>query len=320
MPNVSIIICTYNRSELLRDCLQSLVDQTADKSLYEVVVINNNSTDATLLTAEFFHDKFVHFKVVTEKKQGLSHARNRGWQEASAEWVSYLDDDAKARPDSIERVVELIDSGNFDCFGGRVEPWYKYGKPKWHKADYDNICKSFKSSCVLPDSYTISGGVFMTVKKHLLESSEGFPTHLGMSGQHLGYGEETFVQMKIKKQGCRVGYDPDLIVDHLVGPAKMTPLFFIVSAYKKGCISWMAFDVPVTWGSVFRRLVNSAGSFVVKTGSCLWRCLFEKNFYWQNAAIEGVSDAAYLFGAFCSGVSGMIVEKKTINLCRHSHP
>ncbi len=73
---------------------------------------------------------------MTEFAQGLSHARNRGYREAQAAWVAYMDDDAKAYPDFVERILYITDQYPFDAVGGMFLPWYKYGKPKWFRDTY----------------------------------------------------------------------------------------------------------------------------------------------------------------------------------------
>ena len=69
---ISVIVCTYNRSYILADCLESLQKQTVDKSLYEVLVVNNNSTDKTQEIAENYVINHANFRVVFESQQGLS--------------------------------------------------------------------------------------------------------------------------------------------------------------------------------------------------------------------------------------------------------
>ena len=80
---LSIIICTYNRDDFISICLESCKNQTIDYNQYEIVLINNNSTDSTeKLCLEFQKDNpSVNFNYYIEKTQGLSAARNRGIRE-----------------------------------------------------------------------------------------------------------------------------------------------------------------------------------------------------------------------------------------------
>jgi len=128
---LTILICTYNRVAILEECLASFVNQTINNQQFEVIVINNNSTDTTQIVAEKYANNYTNFSVVKELNQGLSHARNRGYQEAASDWVAYVDDDAKAHPNFVEQALWTINNHEFDAFGGIYLPWYKYGKPKW---------------------------------------------------------------------------------------------------------------------------------------------------------------------------------------------
>ncbi|MFH1754161.1 MAG: glycosyltransferase family A protein, partial [Candidatus Latescibacterota bacterium] len=105
MVKLSVIVCTYNRSPLLVSCLDSLVNQTLPVTNFEIVLVNNNSTDDTQAIAERYAGGHGNIRVINELKQGLSHARNRGWQEAKGKYVAYIDDDAKTLSDWAGRVV-----------------------------------------------------------------------------------------------------------------------------------------------------------------------------------------------------------------------
>ncbi|MFX6888208.1 glycosyltransferase, partial [Acinetobacter baumannii] len=77
---ISIVICTYNRAQYLPDALDSLHHQTIDKQLYEIIVVNNNSTDNTAEVCEAYIKKYRDLSItyLLETKQGASFARNSG--------------------------------------------------------------------------------------------------------------------------------------------------------------------------------------------------------------------------------------------------
>jgi len=79
---LSVIICTYNRAELLKNVLQDVCEQTLADSEFEVIVVDNHSTDQTRAVAESFSQRYPNIRYCFEAQQGLSHARNRGWREA----------------------------------------------------------------------------------------------------------------------------------------------------------------------------------------------------------------------------------------------
>ena len=92
---ISVVICTHNRAGYLTKALQSLSAQSLNPDSYEVIVVDNGSTDNTREVYENIIGKtnwiYVHDPVV-----GLSHARNTGWGDAKGKFIAFMDDDAIA--------------------------------------------------------------------------------------------------------------------------------------------------------------------------------------------------------------------------------
>jgi glycosyltransferase involved in cell wall biosynthesis len=235
-PLFSVVICTYNRAQLLENCFQSLADQTLDKKLYEVIVVNNNSTDSTQRIAELFCEKEPNFRVVQEINQGLSYARNRGWQEAEGDYVAYIDDDAKASPDWLKVAYEILHSVTPAplCLGGPIYPFYLTKKPVWFKDAYEVRSMGPDSRWLSPwESFC---GSNMILKKEVFTTFGGFPTDRGVRGDQLSFGEETFLFNKIRGQSkdSYFYYGANLVVYHLVPRFKMTLSYPIKRAFVYG--------------------------------------------------------------------------------------
>lgn len=298
-PKISVIICTYNRASLLEEALQSLVNQTAGKSLYEVIVVNNNSTDNTQEIAERFAKGYDNFRVVFESQQGLSHARNRGFKEANAHWISYLDDDARVFDNYVQRINYVIVNYNFDCFGGIFLPWYKYGKPKWLPDDLVTKKRNLEDIGILKEGY-VPGSVIV-LKKSILEHVGGFLPSLGMNGSKISYGEDGFLVRKIRKEGFVIGFDPWLKVEHLVNIYKLTPWWYVKSEYAKGRVFWDTFEVTVTWGRILRSFVG--GCYQICKGLLLSSPkLLQNEYYLQNWIIDVFCPGALRIGTLASGI------------------
>src|SRR5205809_1380614 len=93
-PDISIVVCTQNRAEMLRGALASLYDLDADGFSYEIVVIDNGSTDATpevIAAAEA--ESRNPLRRIYEPEKGIVSARNRGIREARGRWIAFFDDD-----------------------------------------------------------------------------------------------------------------------------------------------------------------------------------------------------------------------------------
>lgn len=280
---VSIVVCTYNRAEILQEALQSLTNQTTNTKKFEIIIINNNSTDHTQKIAEQFAAENHNFRVIVENKQGLSHARNRGFLEAASTWVAYLDDDAKVNNKYIERMLFVISNYNFDCFGGVYLPWYKFGKPKWFKDSYGSNGFKLKKTGILENDYA-SGGVIV-FKKDVLEHFDGFDYKIGMTGEKIAYGEETLLQVKMRKEGFVIGFDPELRIEHIVSQAKLSPLWFIKSAYAVGRDYWISFDIRKTKIILVKIILGVLYHFFINSFRYSYR-LSKKNYYIQNWFID----------------------------------
>ncbi|MDZ4816299.1 MAG: glycosyltransferase family 2 protein [Verrucomicrobiota bacterium] len=215
---LSIVICTFNRARLLEIVLESLKGQTKwNDERYEVLVIDNNSTDNTALVCEQFG-----VKRVQETKQGLSHSRNRGAEESRGTYVAYVDDDCRIPEGWLEEAFKIMDREKPDVFGGPFFAFYLDPKPVWFKDAYGSWEIDGKVGDITATETTLCGGNFF-IRKELLIKMGGFDPAFGMVGGRIAYGEETVLQKRIraKKPEARFYYDPALYVYHLVRPGKM---------------------------------------------------------------------------------------------------
>ncbi len=234
-PKFSVIICTYNRADLLTHCLESLLAQEAAPHAWELLVIDNNSPDHTrALTETFFRQHpEITGRCLTETQQGLSHARNRGYREARADWVVYLDDDAKAEANFLRRTAWLIAEGGYRIVGGVYYPWYHFGRPRWWQDRYGSNALAHPSLTVPRGNYVATGGV-MLWERQLLVDLGGFDPRVGMVGTRIAYGEETYLQAKARARGIAVAYDPELIIYHVVMAEKLSVDWFFQSYFAAG--------------------------------------------------------------------------------------
>ena len=129
-PKLSICICTYNRAENLKRTLSSLVAQVGIQSeLIEVLIVDNNCTDATAEVLQAFR-KILPLRCVTERAQGLAHARNRAIAEFSGDVLLFTDDDVRLdktgcpliKTPSVAFRRQIILAGAFSRIGGRLSP------------------------------------------------------------------------------------------------------------------------------------------------------------------------------------------------------
>lgn len=114
MAEVSVIIPVYNTEPFLKDCLESVANQTFRD--FEVIVIDDGSTDRGLALAEKFAKRDSRFKVFHQENRGLSGARNTGIEKASAPWITFLDSDDLWHPQFLERLTFAMKNISADVY------------------------------------------------------------------------------------------------------------------------------------------------------------------------------------------------------------
>lgn len=228
IPQISIIICTYNREIYIINVLESLYHQTLDKDKFEVIIVNNNSTDNTeKIFQEYINNhKDAHFYYYNEINQGSSFARNLGANKAISSLLCFMDDDAIADNHYLEYIIGFFNQHTeASGLGGRIIPKYIPSEPKWMSYyvsslvgnfDYSNQIEIFRSN-----KYPLESN--MIVRKLDFEAVGGFNTALpGVVGNLRigGEGKEFF--LKLKALNKKIYYHPKICVQHIVEVKKLT--------------------------------------------------------------------------------------------------
>lgn len=226
---ISFIICTYNREQYIYECLSRLVSNTV-KEGWEIILVNNNSTDNTAAEcARFVEDyKPANYRYFEETQQGLSFARNRGIQEAKGDWLIFLDDDAMVETDYIAHLQEhLANHPEAGAFGGAIEPFFEEKQPEWlnpwsmgfvSAIDLGEQVNQFSSK-----SYPI--GANMGISRATIEQVGNFNPALGRTGNNLMGGEEKDIFSRIRQANIPILYFPGIRVRHCIPPKRTTPEF-----------------------------------------------------------------------------------------------
>ena len=225
---LSLIVCTYNRDKYLYGALQRIAENGYPVDAYEIVLVNNMSTDNTESECQRFQNDYpdIDFRYFLETQQGLSFARNRGIQESRGDTLVFLDDDSYIQPNYLINLQHQLEvCPDADAFGGKIDPVFESGEaPKWlSKWNYswvsaidmgDNVCQ-FKGK-----AFPI--GANMGIKKAMLSKIGVFNTELGRSKKNLMGGEEKDLFERIRQQGGSIYYFPDVAVQHVIPPSRTT--------------------------------------------------------------------------------------------------
>ena len=127
----SVVIPTYNRADELAPTLRSL-SALEVRAPWEVIVVDNNSTDSTRAVVEDAARGFpVELRYVFEQEQGRSAALNAGIRKSRGAVIVTTDDDVRVEPDWLERAGEALDRLECDYVGGKVLPIWMAPRPAW---------------------------------------------------------------------------------------------------------------------------------------------------------------------------------------------
>lgn len=232
----SVVICTYNRLDHLPAAIESVFAQTIDPAAYEVIVVDNASTDGTREAIEAMLPDHPNLSYIYEMRLGLATARNTGWQAARAEFVAFLDDDAKAERNWLETAAGLLEDAppNLLCVGGPIYPFYTSLRPDWWLEKYEIRTRGDAVRHLRKGEFF--SGSNMVWRKTALATYGGFEVNAGMKGNTLGMGEETALFRRIweMEEAPIFLYSPVLKVYHWVPPEKMTMRYILKRATAVG--------------------------------------------------------------------------------------
>ena len=228
----TVLICTFNRAEDLTRTLKSLA-RTRTSASWEVLVVDNNSTDRTkAVVLEHTSDFPVPIRYVFEARQGKSNALNTGMQCARAAIIVFTDDDVDVPEEWLEAAVRpLLDRRDIDYTGGPVRPAWGAPRPPWLDetgnlggtiAVKDHGCVPF----IFEDERKTPLGVNMAVRRSLIEKIGGFRPDLGRNGRSLLGQEQAEFFYRSRRAGARGLYAPDMWLIHTVPAARLTREYF----------------------------------------------------------------------------------------------
>jgi glucosyl-dolichyl phosphate glucuronosyltransferase len=291
---------------MLRGVLDSLVTQSLTKSEYEIVVVDNASTDDTGAVVKTFQTQYScpEIILVTEPTQGLGYARNTGYKNARGCYVAFIDDDCVATKDWLQTLLDCFQQVHPQPWsvGGIILPVYDDPKPSWFKDSYETDTWGDGPRVLKRgESFT---GCNMSFRKDILEKYSGFDVRLGMKGPGLSLAEETDLYRRVwsaEGENCVFYYSPQAAMLHRIDPYKMTVSYHLKRAFSSGRSSYaMAQMEPI-----LRRFVMFVGSIAfLLRHSALAVLRIRPERYWRNWAIEELYPIAYNIGRL-SGFLGI---------------
>ncbi len=229
--NLSVILCTYNRCQMLATALDSVAAQVLPASVdWEILVVDNNSRDQTREVVEGFCRTTPHCRYVFESQQGLSAARNAGIREARGEILVFVDDDVTVEPTWLKSLTAALSNGKWAGAGGRILPQGAFTPPKWLPVKE----RYAMAPLALFDPGLEAGplgeapfGANMAFRKEVFQKYGGFRTDLGRCGDSLLSNEDTEFGGRLLAAGEQLRYEPSAVVYHPVTENRIQKQYFL---------------------------------------------------------------------------------------------
>jgi glucosyl-dolichyl phosphate glucuronosyltransferase len=298
LPFVSVIIPTFNRSRLLRDTVESLLAQSYDRDRFEILVVDNNSTDDTASVIAALASDSPIVRPLVEQRRGAHFARNSGAVAAKGEILYFTDDDMIADPDLLRQLVTAFSSGiNVGSATGRVLPRWGAEPPEWVIEHCLNHLLSLNDMGHETTITDVDPGIFSCHQAVLREAffrAGGFNPDTN-AGKFVG-DNETGLNIKIGKLGYRFAYVGESVTQHVIPASRMNQRYLNSRFADQGfCDSYTSFRRGVSGtlrlgGALALHammIVPSAISAAVLRvrGRSLWRLRLARVFYFRNRAI-----------------------------------
>lgn len=224
---LTVSICTWNRSRLLRDTLQRLTELVIPEGVeWELLVVDNNSTDDTQLVLQDFMSR-LPLRCVTELRPGVSNARNTAVAQARGAYMLCTDDDVLVDRHWLEAYVEAFERhSDAVVFGGPILPWFEGEPPQWLRAVFPKVdaayaARDFAEGDQPLSDTTMAFGANMAIRTDVLKNHT-FDVALGRVQDGLLGGEETAMIRTILSAGHKGWWVSAARVEHYIPRARQS--------------------------------------------------------------------------------------------------
>ena len=267
---ISVILCTYNRSESLANALASVARSKVPESIqWEVLVVDNNSSDQTGEVVEEFCRRYPEiFRYLFEPQQGKSLALNAGIREARGDVLAFTDDDVTVEPTWLHNLTAALPSGEWAGSGGRTLPERTFSPPPWLSLEGRHAVAPLAVFDLGPAAGELTESPFgnnMAYRKEMFEKHGGFRIDLGPCPGSRGpqKSEDSEFGHRLLAAGERLHYEPSAVVYHAVPESRLQKKYFLAWWFDKARADiraagispetkWYVAGIPLV---LFRRLV-----------------------------------------------------------------
>lgn len=242
----TVIIPTYNRCLSLRRVIESVSRLDFPREQFEIVVVNNNSSDDTPKVAFSFCNSGITLKYVKEERLSFTLARNTGARAASGRILCYIDDDVVVDKLWLSAVIEAFEADDrVGVVGGPIFPLFEVEPPDWIKRYYSmSGWLSLLDDGKNPHEINYAYGPNFSVRKDVFELVGGFPPDtIGVESEgrpqviekiYIGSGD-VGLSSKVRNAKYKVVYAPEARVSHVIPPIRLTKKWWHSRFSGEGC-------------------------------------------------------------------------------------
>ena len=239
---ISVVICCYNSSWVIRRTLDALKEQRFSFSVpYEIVLVDNRCSDDTVTIAESaMKGSEIDFRIVNEDRPGLANARRKGIKEVKYDYVLYCDDDNLLCPDYVSTVVELLDNmPEVGAVGGKGIAEFEIEPPQIIK---DNISCYAVGSQINHKDWLFGAGVALrtSLVSDVYDNQQCYM--MGRKGNELMSGDDSELVLSVVLRGYKIYATNSIYYVHVLKAERLTEDYFN-RLYKGLILPIPAFDV-----------------------------------------------------------------------------
>ena len=240
MSKLTVAICTYNRAERLPKLIAALRQQRCAIP-FEILVINNNSSDRTAeVLATLANESGVSLRPVLETQQGIVFARNRALDESSAsDYLVFIDDDELPLTDFLQNAVAAFQQEGADCVGGPIHVRFASGqRPDWLSDSLLGFLGELdhgREPLWITDFSTPlwNGNIGYRLEKFRALGLR-FDTRYNRQGKAIGGGEDVMMFRNLLDHKVKIRYRPDMVIEHFIEEWRLTRRYFLKVHYSAG--------------------------------------------------------------------------------------
>ncbi|MGB7310755.1 MAG: glycosyltransferase family A protein [Candidatus Acidiferrales bacterium] len=274
--DITVVVCTFNRCQTLADALESAAQSILpDSTTWEILVVDNNSTDQTAETVQNFCCRYPgRFRYVFEPRQGKSYALNTGVRESSGATLVFMDDDTTVEPTWLERLTTPLCDPAWSGSGGPVILQWSSSRPRWLKMDTMAApLVGFNPNREAGEIREALFGGNMAFRRTMFQKHGAFRTDLGPSPNRdtPRQNEDTEFVRRLLAAGEGLFYEPSAVVFHPVPVNRLRKRYFLGWWLDKGRadILMLGFPPNVKWSlggiplSFVRRIVHWTARWII---------------------------------------------------------